>query len=178
MLDQTQSILDPQVNKEIALEESVGNLKSNKQCCNFTPYILMIALSTHATFEGIALGLQTEWSSCLAIVIAIGVHKGAEGTCLGVALVKQFPNDFRLVRLLVLIFALATPIGVIIGILASGAGDIVNVIMSSMAGGTFIYIGCSEIIVEEFSEHDGKFIKLIAYMVGALLISSLSFIPE
>ena len=59
MLDQTQSILDPQVNKEIALEESVGNLKSNKQCCNFTPYILMIALSTHATFEGIALGLQT-----------------------------------------------------------------------------------------------------------------------
>ena len=34
-------------------------IKPKKQCCNATPYVLMIALSVHATFEGLALGLQT-----------------------------------------------------------------------------------------------------------------------
>lgn len=137
----------------------------------------MIALSTHATFEGIALGLQTEMNSCLSIVIAILVHKGAAGCALGVSLVKTFPKDFTLVRTLVLLFALATPIGVIIGILCSGAGDIVDVVMSSLAGGTFIYIGCTEIIVQEFSVSGGRFMKLVAYLLGAMLITSLSFIP-
>lgn len=137
----------------------------------------MIALSTHAIFEGIALGLQTEMNSCLSIVIAILVHKGAAACALGVSLVKTFPHDFTLVRTLVLLFSLATPIGVIIGILCSGAGDIVDVIMSSLAGGTFIYIGCTEIIVQEFSVSGGRFVKLIAYLCGAMLITSLSFIP-
>lgn len=137
----------------------------------------MIALSTHATFEGIALGLQTEMNSCLSIVIAILVHKGAAASALGVSLVKTFPKDFTLVRTLVLLFSLATPIGVVIGILCAGAGDIVDVIMSSLAGGTFIYIGCSEIVVSEFSVSGGRFTKLVAYICGALLITSLSFIP-
>jgi len=33
------------------------NEKSKKPCCNMTPFILMIALSVHACFEGLALGL-------------------------------------------------------------------------------------------------------------------------
>jgi len=78
----------------------------------------MIALSTHATFEGIALGLQTEMSSVLAIVFAILIHKGVEGTCLGISLIKTFPDNFNRVRLLVIVFSLATPVGVIIGTLA------------------------------------------------------------
>jgi len=31
-----------------------------KSCCpNLTPYVLMIALSTHSIFEGLALGIET-----------------------------------------------------------------------------------------------------------------------
>lgn len=58
----------------------------------------MIALSVHATFEGIALGLQTNLLSTLNIVLAVLVHKGAASSALGISLVKTFPNDFRLVR--------------------------------------------------------------------------------
>lgn len=136
----------------------------------------MIALCVHAVFEGIATGLQKEWGMTMEMIIAIVVHKGAAGSALGISLVKSFPKDFRLVRQLVFIFACATPVGVIIGMLCSNAGELVDVVMSSLAGGTFIYIGCTEIIVAEFASGTGyKIHKFIAYLCGAALITSLCF---
>lgn len=146
-----------------------------KKGCNFTPFMLMIALSVHATFEGVACGLQTDFVNCMDIVIAIVVHKGAAASALGISLVKNFPDDFRMVRQLIFLFAIATPVGVVIGMLCSNAGEEVDVIMSSLAGGTFIYIGCTEIIVHEFSKGGHKWLKMLAYLCGAALITSLCF---
>lgn len=156
-------------------DEIIATTKPQKKKCNFTPFMLMIALCVHATFEGIATGLQKDWGMTMEMIIAIVVHKGAAGSALGISLVKSFPNDFTLVRQLVFIFACATPVGVIIGMLCSNAGDLVDVIMSSLAGGTFIYIGCTEIIVHEFSKGGYKVHKFIAYLCGAALITSLCF---
>lgn len=147
-----------------------------KKSCNCTPFVLMIALSVHATFEGIALGLQMTMAQTLNIVVAVVIHKGAASSALGISLVKVFPNDFTLVRYLILIFSFATPLGVVIGILAAGAGDLVDIIMSSLAAGTFIYIACTEIVVAEFNGSH-RIYKLIAFISGACIISSLSFIP-
>jgi solute carrier family 39 (zinc transporter), member 1/2/3 len=149
--------------------------KPVKKCCNATPYVLMMALSIHSIFEGIALGLQPDMTTTLEMVIAIGVHKGAAATALGISLVKNFPNDFFMARLLVFIFAMATPIGILIGILAQSAGETADVIMSSLAGGTFIYIGCTEMIVAEFSVSGHRGWKLLSYLCGAALITSLCF---
>lgn len=110
-------------------------------------------------------------------MLAIFVHKGAAGSALGISLVKAFPNDFRLVRWLVAIFAMATPLGIVIGILASRAGVIVDVIFSSLAAGTFVYIGCTEIIVSEFSMPGNRWAKFFALIVGATIITCLFFIP-
>ena len=65
--------------------------------------------------------------------------------------------------------------GVVIGMFCSHAGETADVIMSSLAGGTFIYIGCTEIIVQEFSNGGHKILKFIAYLCGAALITSLCF---
>ena len=80
-------------------------------------------------------------------------------------------------RRLITVFSFATPLGVVIGILASNAGDLVNIIMSSLAAGTFIYIACTEIIVAEFSDGGYRLVKMIAFVSGAVIISALSFIP-
>jgi len=98
-------------------------------------------------FEGLALGLGKEFSGTLNIVIAIVVHKGAASSSLGISLVKTFPEDFGTVRWLLFIFALATPLGVVIGMIAAGEGDLVQIICTSLAAGSFIYIACSEVIV-------------------------------
>lgn len=45
---------------------------------NFTPYLLLIALSCHGFFEGIALGIQSSFNSVSMLAIAILAHKWAE----------------------------------------------------------------------------------------------------
>lgn len=155
----------------------MDEMKKKTSCCpNMTPFILMIALSVHSVFEGLALGLQTDISSVLNIVIAICIHKGAAASSLGISLVKTFPDDFRLCRQLVLLFAIATPLGVGIGMLVANAGDIYEVIFSSIAAGSFIYIACSEVVVEEFSIPGNRYWKLLAFLVGASIITMLWFL--
>jgi zinc transporter ZupT len=48
----------------------------------------------------------------------------------------------------------------------------IEIIFSSFAGGTFIYIAASEVIVEEFSiiGHN-KWLKMITFLLGALIIT-------
>ena len=156
-------------------------IKRNKQasCCpNMTPFILMIALSTHSLFEGLAAGLAMNLGSLLNIVAAIVIHKAAAACSLGISLVKTFPNDFKLCRWLILTFSLATPLGMAIGMIAANGGDLVNVVCSSLAAGSFLYIACSEIIVEEFSLAGYRYLKLLAFLCGAMIITLLWFLDS
>ena len=43
----------------------------------------------------------------------------------------------------------------------------------AIAAGTFIYISAAEIIVEEFSVSNHKWIKFFCYLIGLLLIVGL-----
>ena len=109
-------------------------------------------------------------------MLAILIHKGAASSALGISLVKSFPDDFRLVRWLIFTFSIATPLGIAIGI-ASGNGVLIDVIFSSLAAGTFVYIACTEIIVTEFSIPGDRFLKLFFFLFGATIITCLYFIP-
>ena len=143
-----------------------------------TPFILMMALSVHSIFEGLAVGLAKTEAACLNMVIAIVVHKSAAGLSLGISLVKTFPDDFKICRWCVLIFSCATPLGVGIGMGVANAGDIYDIIFSSIAAGTFLYISCTEVIVEEFSIPGNRWWKLLAFLFGALFIIMLWFIEK
>jgi len=110
-------------------------------------------------------------------MLAIFIHKGAAASALGISLVKAFPNDFSMVRWLLFTFSISTPLGITIGILASGAGEIIDVIFSSLAAGTFVYIGCTEIVVSEFSVPGHRWWKLLFFLFGAAIIICLFFIP-
>ena len=78
--------------------------------------MLLIALSMHAIFEGIALGLTKELSATLNIMLALALHKPAAAMSLGVSIAKKFTDEEEKKGILLLvIFALATPIGIILG---------------------------------------------------------------
>jgi zinc transporter 1/2/3 len=151
-----------------------------KRCCeglNLTSFVLLIALSTHAFFEGIALGLTKSISPALNIMIGLLIHKTAASISLGISISKNFENDLNKGYLLLISFALATPIGIAIGLMLQDTSEMVEVVMSSFAAGTFIYIAASEVIVEEFSlPGRSKWLQMLTFLLGASLITSLWFL--
>jgi len=149
--------------------------KAGSCCPNMTPFVLMIALSVHSIFEGIAVGITRDLQDVATLVLAIAIHKGAAASALGISLVKTFPDDFKLCRWLVFTFALATPVGIIIGMCIPD-NAVMDVVFNSLAAGSFVYIACSEVIVEEFTIPGDRCWKLLFYLIGIAVIFSLWFL--
>ena len=164
---------------ERELRGSLLEKKRKDSCCpNMTPFVLMLALSVHSIFEGLALGLAKTESAVINMVIAICFHKFAASASLGISLVKSFPDDFKMIRWLLFMFAIATPIGVLLGMALAKTSEVVEIIFNSIAAGTFLYIACSEMIVEEFSIPGYRYWKLLAFLIGAGFILCLFWIEE
>lgn len=163
-------------------EDIIQSRKKNKQktgcaACieKMTPLVLMIGLSVHSLFEGVSLGLSTDTKSTFIMALAIFLHKGAAGMSLGISMQKTFGDQGRVfVTTLMIFFAFFTPIGIFFGaVIAAGEHPLLKIIFNCLAAGTFLYIACSEIIVEEFSTGGRKFMKLCIYLVGIGIIASL-----
>lgn len=74
-----------------------------------------------------------------------------------------------------ILFSCATPFGVTIGLILENTSELVEIIFVSLAGGTFIYVSCSELIVEEFSLPGKRWLKFLAFIIGATIITLLWF---
>lgn len=144
---------------------------------NYTPYILLIALSIHGLFEGIALGIQGGFSETLTLGIAIVSHKWAESFTLGISFFRGNTED-NLYRNLIIIFSCFTPIGIVIGMFLMKTTILIEAIFLSLSGGTFLYIAASEVIVEEFSVTKYKVEKFIMFLIGALFIAILAYLED
>ena len=143
-----------------------------------TPFILLIGLGTHAIFEGLALGLTKDMKDLVLFVAAILMHKGAAGMSLGISMAKTFPDNAGFVTWMILLFAIFTPLGVVLGMILSDGSDMTELIFACLAGGSFLYISLSEVIVEEFSISSNRFIKLFFFLFGIACIASLVLLDE
>jgi zinc transporter 1/2/3 len=140
---------------------------------NMTPYILLIALSIHGLFEGIALGIQSNLKETIFLALAIVSHKWAEAFTLGVSFYKSNTEKWSIIKMICL-FAIFTPIGITIGMILVGKNSLVVGIFLSLAAGTFLYISASEVIVEEFSITRYKYQKYLLYLLGGLFVGALA----
>ena len=95
---------------------------------------------------------------------------------LSISMVKAFPGRDNFIMALMACFASFTPIGLVIGMLIADAGDLMEIIFSTLAAGTFMYIACSEVIIEEFSIPDHKWLKLVFFVLGICMITALLFL--
>ena len=141
-----------------------------KKGCNMTPFLLMIALAFHAIFEGIALGLGSDFTKVAQLGLAICLHKWAESLSLGISLSKNFKGMPGYIAGLLFLFAMASPIGIGFGIILGEMDKVVEITFASIAGGTFIYVACSEVIIEEFTVPVYKWIKLLMFLLGGAMI--------
>lgn len=140
-----------------------------------TPYILLIALSVHGLFEGMALGVMNTFKDCSLLFLAIILHKWAASFALGVRFYKSGTETNKIIKMIIL-FAAFGPIGIIIGMFFVEAGHLIEGILLGISGGTFIYVSTSEIIVEEFSVTKDRRSKFYCYLFGGILTAILTLI--
>ena len=137
------------------------------------PIALVIALSAHALLEGIPLGTQFGGS-----IIATNHHHGADqGMLLGI-LFHRIPVaialatvliaskiEKKMVWLLLGIFAITTPIGILIGKSTASSLEFDFDIILAIVVGMFLHISTT-IIFETSENHKFNFIKLLAIVGG------------
>ena len=143
-------------------------IKNDKEKNVLTPYVLLLALSLHGIFEGIALGVMNNNNECIILFIAIIAHKWAESFALGISFYNAKIQNKIFIEMLA-IFTIFTPLGILIGMYFSKSGLLIEGIMLSISSGTFVYVSTSEVIVEEFSSKGSKHLKYIFYLMGGFL---------
>jgi len=137
--------------------------------------ILALALGIHAFFEGIAFGLQGEVKGAGKLAAGILIHKGAAVISLGGAF-SRTGYSVKAICLFLGVFSLTAPSGIIIGMSISESNKLIDVIFLSISAGTFLYVACSEIIVNEFSRGEYKWAKILFVMLGVATIAGLFLI--
>jgi len=128
-------------------------------------FALAIALSFHSVFEGLAIG-SSPASTMLLLAGVICAHKWAAAF----AITSMVVDDNELIRgnklIVFLIFVAASPIGCILGLVAS-MSPAVGGAATSVAGGTLLFVGMTEVIPEEFRAFGNKKKKFLSVVLGA-----------
>lgn len=92
---------------------------------------------------------------------------------LGVSLGQHQTKSKKAIFFIFFGLSLIESTGIAIGIGLKDAPALVNSIMLSLAGGTFIYIACSEILVHEFANNKNRYVKFLFFIIGSTVITLL-----
>ena len=79
-------------------------------------FLLLIALTFHSVFEGLAIGLQQESMSLYELFVAVIVHKAIMAFSLGLNLAQSKGITIKVFIIATLTFSIASPIGLSLGI--------------------------------------------------------------
>lgn len=143
-----------------------------------TSYLIILALSIHALFEGLALGLQDNSNELFYMLLAIVLHKWVEALSIGINL-SQSDIDRHSLLYYISLFSAMTPLGILIGMVFSGGSAIFEAVFLSISAGkychvlclgSFIYISASEIVADEFAVSQFKIEKFYGFLLGAGII--------
>jgi len=137
-------------------------------------FLVVLAISLHAIFEGIAMGLTNNTRSVWLLFIAISAHKYVISFCISMQFVTS-----GLKPLLSIIyfstFALISPVGAGIGILLSETvkseaetQTVVVTVLQGLATGTLLYVVFFEVIEKERQKGTSGMIQVSFIILGFL----------
>lgn len=128
--------------------------------------LVVLALSIHELFEGLAVGLEPSSSKVWLMFGSVSAHKLVLAFCVGVELIVTKTRTW-LAMVYVLTFAIVSPLGIGIGILISNhdnssATAIPSAILQGLATGTLLYVVFFEIL----SKDKSGLVAYLAFLVG------------
>lgn len=136
--------------------------------------ILLGALAVHSILEMTALGLADTFGDSALLSLSIALHQPAESIALLVAFLKSGMPKPQIVQFLS-IFSCMGPIGVAIGMAVNNfASPVVDATMLAVVAGTFVYVGATEVIPEEWEDPEHKWKKFFALISGIVTIFAIT----
>jgi len=139
---------------------------------------LLLAMSTHSIFEGIALGAMENPSLFLRLLLIIMLHEVLCSFAYGVSLSNQMTST-RLAVFSSTFLACSIPLGMtimsLIGTLRDGTIALtIRFCLEGFSSGIFIYVACVEMLAGEFQhrsteKHFSGFFKAVTVIGGAFL---------
>ncbi|OQV13296.1 putative Zinc transporter ZIP1 [Hypsibius exemplaris] len=162
--------------------------KSHQLTHTARSFILLVALSLHSIFEGLAVGLQDSRRKVLEIFVALLIHKCVVAFSVGMNLM-QSRMAFRHVIMCAMIFAAASPLGIAIAMGMDnvsqdpGAG-LASAVLQAFACGTFLFITFLEVLPHEMlkgSEGEAPgttLLKILCMVLGFSVMAGLMFMDN
>lgn len=170
---------------KFAVEETISWISDDK--ADHTGFLkamtFAVAISFHSLLEGFALGVQESSAAIYALFFSLLIHKAVEAFGVGIQISKGHgSNKVKIVAITILIYALMTPIGSILGtVLLNSEGTSLlkegaMLLLESLAAGTFVYVTFIEILAYEKSNRFNKMKQLVSIISGFLLICCLQYL--
>lgn len=147
---------------------------------NLRTVVLLLAISLHSVFEGLAIGLETDTYKLLELLTAVGIHKSIIALSLGMNLVQtKFSLAFMIVC--AVIFAVAAPLGVGVGMSVVNIGQskqthLAAGLLQGLACGTFLYVTFFEILPHEMNNSKDRLLKVLCIILGFSTICAALFL--
>lgn len=140
--------------------------------------LIVLALSVHELFEGLAVGLESSSRTVWYMFGAVAAHKLVIAFCIGVELVTSEMRSL-LVLIYIFTFAVVSPLGIGIGILISeeeaSSANVISVILQGLATGTLLYVVFFEILREDRKTGIKQY---FAVLLGFCIMFALSFLDD
>uniref|UniRef100_A0A3Q2TSX4 Zinc transporter ZIP3 n=1 Tax=Fundulus heteroclitus TaxID=8078 RepID=A0A3Q2TSX4_FUNHE len=140
---------------------------------------LVLALSAHSVFEGLALGLQEDGAKLGSLFLGVAVHETLAAVALGVSVAKASLGMKDAAKLAVTV-SLMIPLGTVVGMGIESAqtlaGSVASVLLQGLAAGTFLFVTFFEILSRELEGKQDRLLKVLFLILGYAVLALLVFI--
>lgn len=140
---------------------------------------LVLALSAHSVFEGLALGLQEDGAKLSSLLLGVAVHETLAAVALGVSVAKASLGMKDAAKLGVTV-SMMIPLGMAVGMgiesTQSLAGSVVSLVLQGLAAGTFLFVTFFEILSRELEDKQDRLLKVLFLILGYAALAVLVFI--
>ncbi|KAJ3647774.1 hypothetical protein Zmor_019635 [Zophobas morio] len=158
-------------------EEAEKEAKSKQQIVRYL--LVVIALSLHAFFEGLAIGLQHSVANIWYLFIAVSIHSATILFYISLELVLA-KTQLKRIMIHVSILSFTSPVGVLLGLLITQnanmntqAKSTAVVLLEGLSAGTILYITFFEVLNREKERRAWVLRRAICILSGFVLMAVL-----
>lgn len=143
--------------------------------------LIILALSFHAIFEGLAIGLQKSIPDIWYLFTAVSIHSAAILFCITLELLIARAK-MRSILVHVLLLSITSPLGVLTGLIITMTTDmdthaksIAVVFLEGFSAGTILYITFFEVLKREKERRIYSFRRAVFILAGFILMAVLEY---